>query len=472
VTSHYNLGAFRTRALILLAIPVATASSCVRHPQDETNADLGGAGGAIEAGGTTGGENSGGTNLGGASTGGTPSAGGCSPDSIPADAFVTVWDTEPYGSDYTSGPTIVELPWVATGAYDYTVDWCDGTSGHNEAWHSYAEPGTYVVVMRGLIEGWHFPTECVFSQDGHCYYDRTDASKLLEIRQWGTFRFGTTPAAFEGCDSLRVTATDVPDLSIPTSLSRAFAGCIDIVEIPSIAAWDTSNVTDMSALFNATNFDGDLSAWDTSNVTDMSWMFSGSGFTGDISTWDTSGVTDMSGMFSSTGFDGDISSWDTSRVTDMSGMFERARFNGDISAWDTSSVTSMARMFSYAYVSGATSPFSGDISAWDTSSVRDMSQMFHDAIAFNRDLGAWDITSLSDATDMLTESGLSTENYDALLTGWASQETQIDVVFGADGLQYSTVADSARAALTDDRNWTITDGGLALGAGGAGGASP
>ena len=57
---------------------------------------------------------------------------------------------------------------------------------------------------------------------------------------------------------------------------------------------------------------------------------------GPISKWKTSEVTDMSGLFQdASGFNEDITGWDVSGVTDMNNMFNGARvFNQDISGWD------------------------------------------------------------------------------------------------------------------------------------------
>jgi len=110
-----------------------------------------------------------------------------------------------------------------------------------------------------------------------------------------------------------------------------------------ISTWDTSNVTDMSAMFsNAFEFNGDISTWDTSNVTNMGDMFCNAfKFNGDLRKWKTSNVTDMKYMFTSAiNFNGDLSQWDTSNVTDMREMFVGAiNFNGDISKWNTSNAT-------------------------------------------------------------------------------------------------------------------------------------
>ena len=105
-----------------------------------------------------------------------------------------------------------------------------------------------------------------------------------------------------------------------------------------ISDWDTSNITDMSHLFeDMKSFNEDIYRWDTSNVTNMEFMFgAATSFNQVISSWDTGNVTDMNGMFFKCyNFNQDISSWDTSKVINMSWMFYYARsFNQDISNWE------------------------------------------------------------------------------------------------------------------------------------------
>jgi surface protein len=132
----------------------------------------------------------------------------------------------------------------------------------------------------------------------------------------------------------------------------------------------------------------------TSGIDDMSQMFYSSffAFNEDISTWDTSNVTNMSSMFDgASAFDRNIGSWDTSNVADMRYMFAGAfEFDHDIGAWDTSNVTNMNRMFMGAY------QFNRDISAWDTSNVTVMRFMFVEAMNFNHDLSGWNVAKVID----------------------------------------------------------------------------
>ena len=173
----------------------------------------------------------------------------------------------------------------------------------------------------------------------------------------------------------------------------------------------TTLVTNMSNLFqNNTSFNSNIGFWDTSNVTNMSGMFDMSGqigqFNQDISNWDTSSVTDMNRMFqTSIYFNQDISSWDTSSVTNMSAMFaESSAFNQNISGWDTSSVTSMGDMFAFA------SNFNQPIGDWDVSNVANMNQMFINASDFNQDLTNWCVTNITSEPSSFSSSSALTSN--------------------------------------------------------------
>ena len=83
--------------------------------------------------------------------------------------------------------------------------------------------------------------------------------------------------------------------------------------------------------------------------------------------------------------------------------------------------------------------------------------MFNDANAFNQNLGNWSIASLTTASTMLTGTSLSQDNYNALLEGWAGQDTiQSDVDFTGTGLNPSTnLSAVAKQQLENDHSWTI-----------------
>ncbi|MDT0622608.1 BspA family leucine-rich repeat surface protein [Croceitalea vernalis] len=369
--------------------------------------------------------------------------------------FVTTWNTSI--PDESDDRTIV-IPTFDGEDYNYSVNWGDGqieTGLTGDATHIYDVSGTYQVSISG-----DFP-RIYFAGIG-------DNSKIVSVDQWGEIQWTSMEDAFNGCNNLDVVATDVPDLSQVTNLSRMLAGCNSLVGNTTFNDWDVSTITKMNAFFSQANsFTQDLDKWNVSNVEEMSGMFFvNTGFNGNIGTWDVSNVRAMNQMFqNATAFNQDLNNWNTGSVTDMQLMFADATaFNGDITNWNTSNVFFTFGMFENAIV------FNRDISSWDVSNVSTMFSMFESATSFDQDLSAWDISSIFQQTpetgmaSMFLNAGISQTNYDNTLIGWATlsdSESQIplDVVFDGGNSQFC-LSELARQNLIDSFGWTITDGGI------------
>lgn len=120
-----------------------------------------------------------------------------------------------------------------------------------------------------------------------------------------------------------------------------------------ISEWDTSEVTDMSTLFQfinnkADNFNENINDWDVSNVISMELMFdSAISFNQPLDKWDVSNVKYMNGMFMcATSFNQSLEMWDVSNVEFMTEMFyEASSFNQPLNKWDISKVIDMDSMF-------------------------------------------------------------------------------------------------------------------------------
>ncbi|MCS4116057.1 surface protein [Salinibacter ruber] len=381
---------------------------------------------------------------------------------MPQGPFITTWETTSPGESITI-PTNGE----SVSSYDFEVDWGDGTteqySGRDpDPTHSYAEAGTHTVKISGT-----FPRIFLDAGSGGDG-DEENAQKLQSLEQWGSVQWERFEAAFAGASDLTYGTAGTPDLSGVTSLRSMFEDATSFNG--DIGDWDVSSVKDMESMFlRASSFNQDIGPWDVSSVTDMGLMFGGAdSFNGDIGDWDVSNVTDMSRMFNdASSFDQDISSWETGSVTNMALMFNDASsFNQDIGSWDVSSVRDMSRMFSSA--GSFNNGDSSGIGTWDVSNVTDMEGMFSRADSFNQDIGQWDVTSVDDSDPDLDDSlegfidgsGLSVENYDALLIGWAELDLTDGLSFGAEGVQYSTEAEAARRSIVEKEGWTISDGGL------------
>ena len=179
-------------------------------------------------------------------------------------------------------------------------------------------------------------------------------------------------------------------------------------------------------------------------------------FNGDITNWNMTGVNSIRRMLRNTLFNQDISGWDVSSVITMQDCFRTSSaFNQNINAWTTTSLVSLRFTFLGNTV------YNQPLDNWDTSSVTTMQETFKGATSFNQDLGGWNISSVSNCSGMISNTALSTANYDSLLIGWAAQAPSIQTgVTLSVGPQYSSAAVSARNVLTSTYSWTITDGGL------------
>ena len=226
----------------------------------------------------------------------------------------------------------------------------------------------------------------------------SDKNRLKNVEQWGGVHWNSMESAFLGCIYLNITAIDIPNLSNVTTMSSMLRQCTYLNSPVNINNWNTSNVSDMSRLFEGVNnFNQPIGNWNTSSVTNMYGMFlSALAFNQPIGNWNTSNVTNMSGMFSGTSnFNQAIGNWNTSNVTNMSGMFSSANyFNQAIGNWNTSNVTNMGGMFYSAQA------FNQPIGNWNTLNVANMSYMFYLAHAFNQPIGNWNTSNVTNMSSM------------------------------------------------------------------------
>ncbi len=211
---------------------------------------------------------------------------------------------------------------------------------------------------------------------------------------------------------LIVTVSDLPDpetkQELITLLNQGFYSANTVQACGNINTWNTSKVTNMSAIFqNKSEFNCDISNWDVSAVENMTSMFEGATFFNqNISSWNVSSVTSMYKMFRNTeNFDQNLNSWDVSQVTTMGYMFSKSyMFNQDLTSWDVSRVTDMQYMFEIAPL------FNGDISTWDVSSVTNMDSMFKIATNFNQDISSWSVGQVTSCVNVTQNSGLEASN--------------------------------------------------------------
>ena len=306
-------------------------------------------------------------------------------DAINTTDFVITVKTNNAG---VSSPNQFRIP-SAGGGYNYTLD-CDNdgapetTGNSGSAVCTYGTPGVYTIRIGGA-----FP-RFFFNNGG-------DKLKLLSVDQWGTGKWSSMERAFYGAANMDVKAVDVPKFAtgMPIDTQHMFRDAKSLVGSGANWNWDTSQFRYASSMFNgAEKFNQNIGGWDMANATQMGNMFNNAK------------------AFNNGGSDS-IKNWNVSKVQFMDNMF-----------------------------SGATS-FNQPIGSWNTSSVIGMRSMFSGATSFNQSLANLNITKLQatgseyvGAGNILDETALSIDNYDATIKGWSAQDVATGLTIGVNSLKY------------------------------------
>ena len=331
--------------------------------------------------------------------------------------FITTWQTDDQSGSGNTGITQIKLPLYNGGTYNFQVFWGDGSFDTVNAWngagntHTYSVAGTYKVRIVGTCWGWR----CI---------NAFDRRKLYNIQQWGTdFRLVNAQNAFMDCTNLTITATDNLNLTGSSSFYQLFYGCKSLTTAPTMALWDTSNITNMGDIFRdctnynqsvnlwntgkvttlvnsfskCTNFNQPLNSWNTANVTALdSILYECRTFNQDISSWNTGKVlTPTNAFYGCNVFNQPLNTWNTANVTTLSGILHGCtNFNQPLDTWNTGKVTTLVNAFN------GCATFNQPLNTWNTANVNSLNTTFNSCSAFNQDISSWNtgnVTTLNNA---------------------------------------------------------------------------
>ena len=353
-----------------------------------------------------------------------------------ANAFVSEWQVK-------AGEELV-LPLPEGFAYNFSVDWGDGSEGQVTAYndaaarHVYAEEGTYVVAISGMVEAWSF------------WRISDSRDSLLAVRNLGEVGWKSLFGAFAACANL--TAVVGGNVAAVTDMGSMFDDAVQA--LPDGRDWDTAKVADMSYMFaGASSAQPQVAEWQTAAVRDMNRMFADAELADpDVSKWITSDVVRMAGMFyGAVAAQPDTAHWNTSSVTDMSDMFNNAALaDPDVSCWNTAQVTDMSNMF---YGALKANP---DVSCWDVAQVTSMKNMFREAVSAVPDMSRWELPAVTTMEGMFSGVGLPSQNWSELLQRAAQTALHEGVVLDGGDARWQASAAAARDQLLA-RGWRITD---------------
>lgn len=368
--------------------------------------------------------------------------------------------TEPFKMVFrtTDANETVTIPGSNSGVFRAWIDWGDGSSpSWVNVWnsaalaHVYATAGDHTVSITGS-----FP-RIAFNNVG-------DKLKLREITAWGKTGFKALSASFYGCTNLTSSATDGAGSTIANvfSLQNAFLGC-SAFNAP-IGNWNTRNIQNFVQCFRESGFNSDISAWDTSAVTNMSAMFySNTAFNQNIGGWDVGNVLNMGTMFyGATAFNQNLSGWCVGHIPTEPANFGNA---GTDPVWGTCPAYTAGTV---TYVGSGTGTTTATIPAHQAGDVL-IGIAFRDGSTTNPTVPAgWTIvTNTTDgttcsasigyrvATDSATVSGTFTNATGLVVLVYRNADPNSPVSFVSGSGTGTTITYPANAGWTTPQGWTI-----------------
>ena len=236
-------------------------------------------------------------------------------------------------------------------------------------------------------------------------------AKELDLSNFGTSNVTNMNAMFAYSKATTVNGLNKFNTNKVTNMGYMFSW--SSVNTIDLSSFNTSNVTTMENMFetsNATTIIG-LNKLNTSKVVNMYGMFWNTKVTTlDLSSFNTSNVTDMSFMFngSEAATIKGLKKFNTSKVTNMNGMFSATQLSTlDLSNFNTSNVTDMSKMF-YNNKKLTTIYVSNN---FVTSKVTNSTNMFKDSTKLVGGFGTIYSSSKIDKTYAHIDGGTSSPGY-------------------------------------------------------------
>ena len=247
------------------------------------------------------------------------------------------------------------------------------------------------------------------------------------------------------------------------TMSYMFAGTT-LNQFANIGSWDTSNVLDMSGMFEkclVTNHS--IENWNTGKVTNMERMFFGTAFNRPIGNWNTQNVASFKQMFESNTAFNQTLNWDVRKGRDFSRMFYGAsNFNSPlnfVNAFNGEGEGTLTYQFSFGRSVNLSSmferatKFDQPVANWNTQYVTNMFSLFNSS-AFNRPIGGWDTRNVTSMYGMFQLTPFNQNiSYNPTTGAWNTQNvTSMYLMFAATPFNNGQLLDTPISPL----NWNTS----------------